>query len=66
MVLLILSLVIGTWYMQSTGDVQTAWTISSYSVTAAGGMFRTFCGVCPDECSILIALTVAATSFGSV
>lgn len=33
----ILSLVIGTWYMQSTGDTQTAWTIASYIVTAAGG-----------------------------
>lgn len=32
----ILSLAIGKWYMQKTGDVQTAWTIASYIVTTAG------------------------------
>lgn len=35
----VLSLAIGTWYMQVTGDVQTAWTIASYIVTAAGDEF---------------------------
>ena len=35
----VLSLVVGTWYMQSTGDTQTAWTIASYIVTAAGGEY---------------------------
>ena len=34
---LILSLVLGFWYMAKTGDVVTAWTISLYVVTAAAG-----------------------------
>lgn len=32
-----LSFAIGMWYMQKTGDVQTAWTIASYVVTGVGG-----------------------------
>ncbi|KAF2496035.1 hypothetical protein BU16DRAFT_560885 [Lophium mytilinum] len=47
----ILSLAIGIWYMKHTGDIQTAWTISSYIVTAAG---------------VLIALLAAVTSLGDV
>jgi hypothetical protein len=31
------SFVVGLGYMVKTGDVSTAWTISSYIVTAAGG-----------------------------
>ncbi len=34
---LILSLVIGTWYMMGPGDVVTAWTLALYIVTAAAG-----------------------------
>lgn len=34
---LILSLVIGTWYMMGHGDVVTAWTLALYIVTAAAG-----------------------------
>ncbi|KAF8241844.1 hypothetical protein K440DRAFT_208150 [Wilcoxina mikolae CBS 423.85] len=34
----ILSFVIGMWYMKATGDVQTAWTIASYVVTAVEGL----------------------------
>jgi hypothetical protein len=41
----ILSLVVGLWYMQKPGSdpyvvAQTAWTIASYIVTAAGGMLQ--------------------------
>jgi hypothetical protein len=32
------NLAMGLGYMIKTGDVSTAWTISSYIVTAAGGM----------------------------
>lgn len=35
----ILSLVIGTWYMQTYNDVIAAWTIALYIITAAGGTF---------------------------
>lgn len=37
---LLLSLVLGFWYMATTGDVTTAWTISLYVVTAAAGKWR--------------------------
>jgi hypothetical protein len=33
------SFAVGLGYMLKTGDVSTAWTISSYIVTAAGGKF---------------------------
>lgn len=36
---LLLSLVIGAWYMNGQGDVVTAWTLSLYIVTAAAGEF---------------------------
>jgi hypothetical protein len=36
---IVLSLVIGIWYMRHTGDIQIAWTISSYVMTAAGGWY---------------------------
>ena len=36
------SLIVGLSYMIKTGDVSTAWTISSYIVTAAGGKFLLF------------------------
>jgi hypothetical protein len=36
---LLLSLVIGFWYMNSQGDVVTAWTLALYIVTAAAGEF---------------------------
>jgi hypothetical protein len=39
---LLLSLVLGFWYMAKTGDVVTAWTISLYVVTAAAGKLETF------------------------
>lgn len=34
---LLLSFVLGLWYMLKTGDVVTAWTIALYIVTAAAG-----------------------------
>jgi hypothetical protein len=37
---LLLSFVIGLWYMVDTGDVVTAWTIALYIVTAAAGEFN--------------------------
>ena len=36
---LLMSLVIGLWYMIQKGDVVTAWTIALYIVTAAAGEF---------------------------
>ncbi|ATZ57357.1 hypothetical protein BCIN_14g05030 [Botrytis cinerea B05.10] len=35
---LLLSLIIGTWYMAVTGDVITAWTLALYIVTAAAAI----------------------------
>jgi len=35
---LLLSLILGFWYMYKTGDVVTAWTISLYVVTAAAAV----------------------------
>lgn len=35
----VLSLVVGTWYMQTHGDVVAAWTIALYIITAAGGKY---------------------------
>jgi len=35
---LLLSLILGFWYMSKTGDVVTAWTISLYVVTAAAAV----------------------------
>jgi hypothetical protein len=32
-----LSVVVGLWYQRSTGDVQTAWSIASFIVTASAG-----------------------------
>lgn len=40
---LLLSLILGFWYMAKTGDVTTAWTISLYVVTAAAGRLRLSC-----------------------
>jgi hypothetical protein len=37
----ILSLVIGAWYMNGHGDVVTAWTLALYIVTTAAGEFPT-------------------------
>jgi hypothetical protein len=37
---LLLSLVIGAWYMNGQGDVVTAWTLALYIVTAAAGKFH--------------------------
>ncbi|KAG0646098.1 hypothetical protein D0Z07_8276 [Hyphodiscus hymeniophilus] len=37
---LLLSLILGFWYMAKTGDVVTAWTISLYVVTAAAGSLK--------------------------
>lgn len=36
---LLLSLIIGAWYMNGQGDVVTAWTLALYIVTAAAGKF---------------------------
>ncbi|ESZ90068.1 hypothetical protein SBOR_9556 [Sclerotinia borealis F-4128] len=35
---LLLSLVVGTWYMEAGGDVITAWTLALYIVTAAAAI----------------------------
>ncbi|KAF8247161.1 hypothetical protein K440DRAFT_644181 [Wilcoxina mikolae CBS 423.85] len=36
------SFAIGMWYMQTTGDVQTAWTIASYVITGVGVIIALF------------------------
>ena len=48
----ILSLVVGTWYMQAHDDIVAAWTIALYIITAAGGEST---GRLDLESSILIA-----------
>jgi len=40
---MIASLIVGIAYMAKTGDVQTAWTIASYIVTATGGKYIPMC-----------------------
>lgn len=35
---LLLSLIVGVWYMRSNGDVITAWTLALYIVTAAAAI----------------------------
>jgi hypothetical protein len=37
---ILLSLTIGIWYMQSSGNVGDAWVISAYIIAAGGGTFR--------------------------
>lgn len=54
MVPLLLSFVIGLWYMLRTGDIITAWTIALYIVTAAAG----------ESCVPLLACLIEASWYG--
>lgn len=65
----ILSLVVGIWYMQFTGDTQTAWTIASYIVTAAGGEYFEDALCMPVlylTVIVILALLAIATQIGGV
>ena len=67
----VLSLVIGFWYQSVTDDVQTAWTIASYVVTAAGGKRATLNAffwhfLALTFLAVLVALMGLVTAIGDV